>query len=56
MNLILQRKNPEIEVSQAEAKSHPPRFDNDNAPPRVMLRDYPIVARHWFGLNVEVGV
>jgi len=30
-----------------------PTHNNDNHPPREMLRDCPIVARHWYGLSVE---
>ena len=27
--------------------------NNDNNPPRDLLCDYPILARHWFGLDQE---
>lgn len=27
--------------------------NSDNNPPRVLLRDCPIVARHWFGMDQE---
>ncbi|MEX0329229.1 MAG: hypothetical protein AB3N07_10935 [Ruegeria sp.] len=28
--------------------------NNDNIPPREMLRNHPIVATHWYGLKLEV--
>jgi hypothetical protein len=28
---------------------------NNNTPPHHLMRDCPIVARHWFGMELEAG-
>lgn len=48
-------KSQVVRDPQAQRSADPDRAPNKNNPPRVLLRDCPIVARHWFGVEQEAG-
>lgn len=48
-------KSQVVRDPQAQRSADPDHALIKNNPPRELLRNYPILMRHWFGMDQEVA-